>query len=924
MPFARPASSPSHSSSNGSPPIQTKLATPWDSGSMDRQLESMRQAAAASSSSYSSGAGSSSIEGWTPGSTWTSQTLPSAFSPADEEGLNATSFSTTRPSQSSTTTEKQNRASSQDVGNSSSRRAMKQRLFQISDDEEEVVTPESSDRAHAERLAGLRANRNDPVRRSISAMSGVTVIGRGSGHDRDRQGSTSSLGSSNGFASGRDNFERRPSDLGQSTVMEQTRSLHEPPTSNTLQVDGRQASNAQAFDMPSALELLQMYPRSASPPRNFDDQPPVASTSARPQTSPKLSQVTGYFQPPPRSSSISPHPISPTTHPSQPESSKPRLRRHSRSSNADSTFVLSPVTQAESAEQLHKSPSASSSTSPRHLSPVGERNSQDLNAYSFGQQYPRSASSPSGFEPSMKSGGSRPSRHTSRRSSRVSEHDGNLSQENAAKPGSRSASTNDLSQIMRSFSARRRRSGSKQSTFDLPHDKNSPDNSATISQSSSSNPLRRSTRGANASASNLRDLIQQKRRQVSGPFHNMVSSSMVGSGNASPVISSGTTSPVLGSGQDSNTNGRQPMMPARRARSRHTSGAALGGLSLSLTGNGFEEARLRALRGMGEVVMTPSVEEWRQLGLHESLNERSDSDSSGSDSDTDSSGSRAGDAKKEAPASPPLRQPQARKPSTSALFMEEDDDEADMPNNATVRPRLGSITTFNQYYGSVPPASAQDKNVRDAGSLHRDGTSSLPSLSRSASGNIKRSPKKRELREIFDDSDRDRDVSDTSASAIGDLTDSEVDLKRVSQRDSLPTLSRQSLSVPSGTTIPGYLTPEREGNEKDEVASNQEIQDQLQRNGAENNSAMSSLDSSPIPPFSPSRPSSPVPLSALGPVDPRAYSAVTGLRSVRSFAVQAEAGKGAYGLVRKVKEVNPEGKPFGVSYESLSSFCSAC
>lgn len=41
----------------------------------------------------------------------------------------------------------------------------------------------------------------------------------------------------------------------------------------------------------------------------------------------------------------------------------------------------------------------------------------------------------------------------------------------------------------------------------------------------------------------------------------------------------------------------------------------------------------------------------------------------------------------------------------------------------------------------------------------------------------------------------------------------------------------------------------------------------------------------------------PVPLDSTGPVDPSRYSAITGLRSIDSFAVQAEAGRGAYGSV---------------------------
>ncbi|GAA5983338.1 hypothetical protein JCM5350_003077 [Sporobolomyces pararoseus] len=50
----------------------------------------------------------------------------------------------------------------------------------------------------------------------------------------------------------------------------------------------------------------------------------------------------------------------------------------------------------------------------------------------------------------------------------------------------------------------------------------------------------------------------------------------------------------------------------------------------------------------------------------------------------------------------------------------------------------------------------------------------------------------------------------------------------------------------------------------------------------------------------------------LGPVDPRTYSAVTGLRDISSFIVEREeAGKGAYGSVRRARERGPQGQPVG-------------
>ncbi|BGP12113.1 serine/threonine protein kinase [Rhodosporidiobolus nylandii] len=50
----------------------------------------------------------------------------------------------------------------------------------------------------------------------------------------------------------------------------------------------------------------------------------------------------------------------------------------------------------------------------------------------------------------------------------------------------------------------------------------------------------------------------------------------------------------------------------------------------------------------------------------------------------------------------------------------------------------------------------------------------------------------------------------------------------------------------------------------------------------------------------------------LGPVDPRTYSAVTGLRDLGSFVIEGEeAGKGAYGSVRRAREKGPDGKAKG-------------
>ncbi|KAH8920898.1 kinase-like protein [Atractiella rhizophila] len=47
------------------------------------------------------------------------------------------------------------------------------------------------------------------------------------------------------------------------------------------------------------------------------------------------------------------------------------------------------------------------------------------------------------------------------------------------------------------------------------------------------------------------------------------------------------------------------------------------------------------------------------------------------------------------------------------------------------------------------------------------------------------------------------------------------------------------------------------------------------------------------------------------PIDPQMYSAVTGARSVDDFILEGEAGKGAYGLVRRGREKGIDGEPVG-------------
>lgn len=56
---------------------------------------------------------------------------------------------------------------------------------------------------------------------------------------------------------------------------------------------------------------------------------------------------------------------------------------------------------------------------------------------------------------------------------------------------------------------------------------------------------------------------------------------------------------------------------------------------------------------------------------------------------------------------------------------------------------------------------------------------------------------------------------------------------------------------------------------------------------------------------------------ALGPIDPRQYSAYNGLRSIENFVMEGEAGKGAYGTVQRAREKDSNGLPKGVRYSPL-------
>jgi len=389
-----------------------------------------------------------------------------------------------------------------------------------------------------------------------------------------------------------------------------------------------------------------------------------------------------------RGTSPSPRPSKtpPLPSPPNPPSSGASTRRHSRSSFHEGgnrlTFPLSPISTAEplshashalspvnngsfpippSAFQPTNTGISSSSSQPDNIhpqrSPHRTSRPPSFSSYSFD-----SSSAPSAIPRSQTNSSSHPPGPASSYSPAINQHYPLPSTATASRRGSRnfdndfdavrsrSVSRSDLNQIMRSFNnSRPRRSYSRQvSHADLANLSGDPVAVAEPSQATlvsgtvttEASPdqvsdLRRSTRSMNASNTDLKTLIQQKRRQASAPFY---TSARVRSGTTSPVHSqsqqgSSRGSPVLGSvltiqspvQPDSPLpqSDKQPWeyTPPRRARSRHGTSMGLNGITAftaSADGpvtRGFEEARLRAMRGVGELVMTPSIEVSRRFSL---------------------------------------------------------------------------------------------------------------------------------------------------------------------------------------------------------------------------------------------------------------------------------------------------------------------
>ena len=627
MPFARPSpvrASPATSSADtdNNANSDNTLATPWDFDTHARQLEAMRVEASTPSSFpsavVSSSAGSfnapPSIERTsvlTPGKGFCNDgNVPLAFAgpPAGSAG------STGKPL------------------------SLKQRLFQASDTESENENEEdSSDRAQSQVLSRLRASRNDPIRRSISAISGVTVIGKG--HSRDREGSASTIGSLRSLKSN-GNSEQVSSGVLLTPVRDDAVTLSESSSRSSKAASVRRtpvldAPSAEALEFQNALNLLEQYPRSSHSPIRTNqarsiskglhafefgsrDIPYVSAQSHNNGQKPSLfTGVAVPFHPDSSQSaqSISLPSLSGSASSSSSTSPIPSPRKHPPLQNNhihEQLANLLPVLPSDDVNHVLSSlgdavgPLTSSSISVANKRQEARFTARVARKPSFGNFSFDNLASPSASQLSLGSMSPSYRRSRSRRSSVAGDDAKEANNNHTSLSASQSGSQFDLSHIMRSFSQKGRRSPVRQTTGGLVTNADAfPSGEVAYVDT-----LGRSSRSSTANA-NLKSIIQQKRRQASAPFSTSasVSDSLSPSEATSPVLLSRPHSP--------NSLEKQPWdaTPPRRLRSRRNSAAGLASLSSHTTAftemsflSGFEEARTKAMRGMGEVVMTPSIE----------------------------------------------------------------------------------------------------------------------------------------------------------------------------------------------------------------------------------------------------------------------------------------------------------------------------
>ncbi|SCZ91304.1 BZ3500_MvSof-1268-A1-R1_Chr1-2g01321 [Microbotryum saponariae] len=400
----------------------------------------------------------------------------------------------------------------------------------------------------------------------------------------------------------------------------------------------------------------------------------------------------------------------------------------------------------------------------------------------------------------------------------------------------------------------------------------------------------------------LAQYIQQKRRQASGPFHTLapITTSLFGiNGGFTVAMSSSAPGGLVGreaelaGGVDGEhfAGGRTRSRPASRRGT--VSNLHLGSLPSS------NAAFYPDSDSASAMVMTPTTEEWRSLGGQLSLlaDIRAKDEArllaldrpplplsrgslaSTSTNSTTSSASSSIDVTPSSLSAPVdrARSPLGTGPLTPPLLSAStqsftlDSNQPVTPPAETVKSSFGYQTSRSGFSHS----GAVSTSHGDRGGLMGMDTS-IEDL---------------RTRPVDDDEDgsmllgrpRTEPVKQCSKFVPGHRAQQQSD-SSISTTNR-PNLSRGSLSTPMGT--PSIWTPNRNETDPFDAPTN-------------DSTRAKQPEAAPLDPS-----------HSLGAIDPRCYSAVTGRRSIESFVIESEAGRGAYGTVQKAREKGPDGEPIG-------------
>lgn len=422
------------------------------------------------------------------------------------------------------------------------------------------------------------------------------------------------------------------------------------------------------------------------------------------------------------------------------------------------------------------------------------------------------------------------------------------------------------------------------------------------------------TSATDDSPPSLAILIQQKRRQASAPYLASARSASLFSPGAGFAISSASSAGTGASGWAGSwgaaggAGGEEDL----RARSRRASRVGtVSGLSLRPLATFSSEEREQENLGM---VMTPTTEEWRQLGGR--LSELADI--------------RARDEERIVPAFPPGEQvADASGTGHSSLSTSSSSSSIDMNSLslASSRVSLGKGMSFEfPRVSSTSPAPLLPE-------------AELPKVLLAAHtvGPPPSTPEKFSIPSSFSyQSSRTGFTSHSHSTSLSydpeslPVTSGSAGGPSPHYTDPLPSIAtfapthNRSQQSESSFLLPPHLRPSltrgslssTTGKPGSPSSSVSLIHHPSPFN--RNLSSTSSLDS-PLPTPPPIElPLLPIDLDdethyvQHGPVDPRRYSAYSGFRSIDDFVVEGQAGKGAYGTVRKARERGADGLPQGV------------